>query len=594
LSVKPMKVQAKLFWTYLLLSFLGLSIAGVLIFSSERKRLLTQLEQNMGYQTQLLSNIFSPLLVDSLDIGKIDSLTDELGQKIDSRITIINESGKVVGDSYESGENLLGMENHKDRPEVASALQGKVGKSIRYSHTIKADMLYVASAIQVQKKTIGVARLALPLNELQHQNSMILKLVLLGLFLAFIFSLVLSFGFSNQVTKPLRKMVEVGKKMSEGDFTRRIKIKTKDEIGELGKTLNQMSVELSEKIAEITEDRSQLQSILSSMIEGILAVDQRGKVLLANDALSRMFELNASFYGKPHYEVIRDPELNEFIQEVLSSEQEKRNEISFIHPREGDFLIQSALVKHPREGGIFAVFSFHDITELKRLERVRKDFVANVSHELRTPLTSIKGFVEALQDGAINDPNQSAKFLSIISQHTDRMNKIISDLLQLSQIESKEFGLKIEPFSVKELVEEVVYTLKRSADEKLQNLEVHLHSEDAKVLGDKYKINQALTNLVDNAVKYTPEKGSIKIESRDKGEVVEIAVIDNGIGIPQNDLPRIFERFYTVDKSRSRELGGTGLGLSIVKHIIEAHGGTVNVRSQLGKGSEFIFTLKKT
>jgi len=588
-----MQVQAKLFWTYLLLSFLGLSIAGVLIFSSERKRLLTQLEQNMVYQTQLLSNIFSPLLVDSLDIGKVDSLTDELGQKIDSRITIINERGKVVGDSYESGENLLRMENHKDRPEVASALQGKAGKSIRYSYTIKVDMLYVASPIQVQKKTIGVARLALPLNELQHQQNMILNLVFLGLFLAFIFSLFLSFGFSNQVTKPLRQMVEVGKKMSEGDFTRRIKIKTKDEIQELGKTLNQMSVELSEKIAEITEDRSRLQSILSSMIEGILAVDHRGKVLLANDALSRMFELNASLYGKPHYEVIRDPELNEFIQEVLSSGQEKRNEISFIHPREGDFLIQSALVKHPREGGIFAVFSFHDITELKRLEKARKDFVANVSHELRTPLTSIKGFVEALQDGAINNPEQSSRFLSIISQHTNRMNKIISDLLQLSQIESKEFELKIEPFSLKELVEEVVYSLKRSADGKSQNLEVNLHSEDAKVLGDKYRINQALTNLVDNAVKYTPEKGNIRIESRDKGEVVEIAVIDNGIGIPRNDLPRIFERFFTVDKGRSRELGGTGLGLSIVKHIIEAHGGKVNVQSQLGKGSEFSFTLKK-
>jgi two-component system phosphate regulon sensor histidine kinase PhoR len=208
-------------------------------------------------------------------------------------------------------------------------------------------------------------------------------------------------------------------------------------------------------------------------------------------------------------------------------------------------------------------------------------------------LTSIKGFVEALQDGSINNPEQSFRFLSIISQHTNRMNKIISDLLQLSQIESKEFELKIETFSVKELVEEVVYILRRSADEKLQNLEIHLHSEDAKVLGDKYRINQALTNLVDNAIKYTPEKGTIKIESRDKGELVEIAVIDNGMGIPPNDLPRVFERFYTVDKGRSRELGGTGLGLSIVKHIIEAHGGKVNVRSQLGKGSEFSFTLKK-
>jgi two-component system phosphate regulon sensor histidine kinase PhoR len=588
-----MKVQAKLFWTYLLLSLLGLFIAGALIFSSERKRLLTQLEQNMVYQTQLLSNIFSPLLVDSLDIRKVDSLTDELGQKIDSRITIINDRGEVVGDSYESGESLLRMENHKDRPEVASALLDKVGKSIRYSYTTKLDMLYVAFPIKAQGKIIGVARLALPLAELKHQQNRILNLVILGLLLAFIFSLLLSFGFSNQVAKPLRQMMQVGKKMSEGDFTQRIKIKTKDEIGELGKTLNQMSVELSEKIAEITEDRSQLHSILSSMIEGVLAVDRQGKVLLVNDALSRMFELNASFYGKPHYEVIRDPELNEFIQKVLSSGLKKSKEISFIHPPERDFMIQSALVRQPREGGIFAVFSFHDITELKKLERVRKDFVANVSHELRTPLTSIKGFVEALQDGSINNPEQSFRFLSIISQHTNRMNKIISDLLQLSQIESKEFELKIEPFSLKELVEEVVYILKRSADKKLQNLEVNLHSGDARVLGDRYRINQALTNLVDNAIKYTLEKGTIKIESRDKGELVEIAVIDNGMGILPNDLPRIFERFYTVDKGRSRELGGTGLGLSIVRHIIEAHGGKVNVQSQLGKGSQFSFTLEK-
>jgi two-component system phosphate regulon sensor histidine kinase PhoR len=588
-----MKMRSKLFFTYFLLSFLGLSVAGILIFSSERKRLLTQLEQNMVYQTQLLSFIFSPLLVDSLDIRKVDSLTDELGQKIDSRITIINDRGEVVGDSYESGESLLRMENHKDRPEVASALQGKVGKSIRYSYTIKVDMLYVASPINVQKKTIGVARLALPLAELKHQQNRILNLVFLGLFLAFIFSLLLSFGFSNQVAKPLRQMMQIGKKMSEGDFTQRIRIKTKDEIGELGKTLNQMSVELSEKIAQITEDRSQLQSILSSMIEGVLAVDHRGKVLLANDALSRMFELNASFYGRPHYEIIRDHDLNQFIQAVLFNRKEEKKEISLIHPQERDFMIQSALVKKPREGGIFAVFSFHDITELKKLERVRKDFVANVSHELRTPLTSIKGFVEALQDGAINDPAQSSRFLSIISQHTNRMNKIISDLLQLSQIESKEFELKIEPFALKELVEEVVYTLKRSADQKSQSIEINLYPEGQKVLGDKYRINQALTNLVDNAIKYTPEKGTIKIEIRDKGELLEIAVIDNGTGIPANDLPRIFERFYTVDKGRSRELGGTGLGLSIVKHIIEAHSGTVNVRSQPGKGSEFGFTLKK-
>jgi two-component system phosphate regulon sensor histidine kinase PhoR len=250
-------------------------------------------------------------------------------------------------------------------------------------------------------------------------------------------------------------------------------------------------------------------------------------------------------------------------------------------------------VEQKRKGSISMLFVFHDITELKKTERVRKDFVANVSHELRTPLTSIKGFVEALRDGAINDPEKSLQFLSIISQHADRMNKIVTDLLQLSRIESKDFILKIEPFLVKELLDEVFSTLKSSSEEKSQILEISLPSPDLKIYADRHWITQALTNLVDNAIKYTPEKGKIKIEAKDKGESVEISVIDNGIGIPQKDLPRIFERFYRVDKGRSRESGGTGLGLSIVRHIIEAHGGKVEVKSQEGKGSEFSFRLKK-
>jgi two-component system phosphate regulon sensor histidine kinase PhoR len=588
-----MKLRLKLFLTYLAISFLSLLVAGVLIFSSQRKRFLARLEQNMLFQTQLLSDIFRPTLADSVDIWMVDSLTDVLGEKIGGRITIIDEKGVVIGDSYESGKDLLDMENHKQRPEVASALQDKVGKSFRYSYTTKVDMLYVAFPIKAQKKIIGVARLALPLTQLRYQQNAILNLILLGLFLAFIFSLLLSFGFSNQLTKPLRQMMHIGKRMSQGDFTKKTKIKTNDEIGELGRILNQVSDELSQKIAQITEDKSQLDSILSSMVEGVMAVDPQGRVILVNSALGQMFELNSSFYGKSYHQVICNHNLNQFIREVLSTQQEKTKEISFSLPQKREFMIRSSVVEKQRAGTTFALFVFHDITELKKLDKVRKDFVANVSHELRTPLTSMKGFVEALQDGAINDAEQSSRFLSIISQHTDRMNKIIADLLQLSQIESKELGLKIAPFFVKELVEDVVSTLKRSAEEKSQSIKIDLHSPDQKVLGDKYRISQALTNLVDNAIKYTPEKGDIKIVSRDKGEFAEIAVMDNGIGIPQEDLPRIFERFYTVDKARSRELGGTGLGLSIVKHIIEAHGGEVSVQSLLGKGSEFSFTLKK-
>jgi two-component system phosphate regulon sensor histidine kinase PhoR len=586
-------MQSKLFLTYLLISFLCLSTAGILIFLSERNRSLTQLEQSLLSQAQLLSSIFAGPLHDNLGLTNTDSLADELSHRIQGRITIIDKDGKVVADSYQSGKDLLSMENHKSRPEVALALQNKVGKSIRYSYTIKTDMLYVTSPIKVDSKIIGVARLALPLTDLKHQQNSIIYIIFIAVLVAFIFSLFLSFGFSSRVTQPLRQMMHIGKRISQGDFDQKVKVKTRDEIEELGEILNQMSAELSQKIAHITEDKSQLHSILSSMIEGVLAVDSQGRVLLVNAALSQTFELDTSFYGKTYYEIIRNPDLNQFIHQVLSNRREEKKEIAFIHPKPKDFMIQSAMVEQSGPGAILAIFVFHDITELRKTERIRKDFVANVSHELRTPLTSIKGFVEALKDGAMNSPEQSTRFLSIISQHTDRMNKIISDLLQLSQIESKEVELKIEPFPLKELVEEVVYSLKRSADQKSQSIEINLHSEGQKVLGDKYRINQALTNLVDNAIKYTPERGNIKIQSRDKGDFVEIAVIDNGIGIPPNDLARIFERFYTVDKGRSRELGGTGLGLSIVRHIIEAHGGTVNVRSQAGKGSEFSFTLKK-
>jgi two-component system phosphate regulon sensor histidine kinase PhoR len=588
-----MKFRIKLFLTYLLISLLGLVVAGFLIYSSERNRLLHQLEQNMLGETQLLSQIFLQPLTDSLDMQATDSLTDVLGREIGSRITIIDVQGKVLGDSYESGADLLKMENHKDRPEVASALQGISGKSIRYSYTIKVDMLYVASPIIKEGKVVGVARLALPLTELKRQQHLILNVILLGFAAAFILSLVLNFWFSRRAIEPLQQMIGIGKKMSAGDFSERVRIKTKDEIGELAETLNLMAEELSEKLAQITEDRTQLETILSSMIEGVMAVDRQGKVMLVNHALIRMFELDPAFFGKPHYEVIRDHELNQYIEEVLSSRQEKRKEISFIRPQERDLMIQPAIVEKEGRGAVFALFVFHDITELKRLEKVRKDFVANVSHELRTPLTSIKGFVEALKDGAISDPEQSQRFLSVISQHTDRMNQIISDLLQLSLIESKGIELKIETFSLKELAEEVVSSLKRSAEKKSQSLKIEMESGDQMVMADRYRIGQALTNLVDNAIKYTPEKGSIRIEIRDKGDRAEIAVIDNGTGIPPQDLSRIFERFYTVDKGRSRELGGTGLGLSIVKHIVEAHGGMVRVQSQLGKGSEFGFSLKK-
>jgi two-component system phosphate regulon sensor histidine kinase PhoR len=588
-----MRMRVKLFFTYLLVSFLGLSVAGVLIYSSERRRSLSQLEEGMASQAQLLSQLFSPALVDGPALAEVDSLADQMGRRIRGRITIILKDGKVVADSYLSGAELDGMENHLGRPEITSAMQGRVGTSLRFSHTLNIDMLYVASPIVVRGEVAGVARLALPLTELENRQRVIIYIVLVGLLVAFFLSLLLSYGFARGVTRPLQQMMQVSKRMSQGDFARKIEVGTKDEIGELGDILNQLSVELSRTIAQITEDKSQLDSILSSMMEGVLAVDAEGRVRLANQALKNMFDLDVGFLSRPHYEVIRNHSLNEFIREVLSSRQEKGREISFAQPSERDILIQSALVKPHRDKGIFAVFVFHDISQLKKLERVRKDFVANVSHELRTPLTSIRGFVEALQDGAVAEAEQSVRFLNIISRHVERMNQIISDLLQLSQIESRESKPAVEPFSAKELAQEVADSLRRTATKRSQSLEVSLPSQDPKVLGDRYRIGQALTNLVDNAIKYTPDGGRIRIEVLGRENSVEFGVADSGVGIPPTELPRIFERFYTVDKGRSREMGGTGLGLSIVKHIVEAHGSKITVESEPGKGSRFSFTLKK-
>jgi two-component system, OmpR family, phosphate regulon sensor histidine kinase PhoR len=588
-----MRMHFKLFLTYLIISFLGLVIAGLLISNSQREIVLSQTEQNLVSQTFLIAELLKDKVKDHVDISSTDSLVDQLGQKVQGRITLIAVDGKVIGDSYKSGRELLKMENHLQRPEVLEALKGKTGESIRYSSTIQTDMLYLALPIKSEGKIIGIARLAVPLTQVRKQQNRIVTIIIFGLGIAFVVSFFFSWSFSTRVTNPLREMMRFARAISQGEFTHKIRVKTKDEIGELAEILNRMSAQLREKIIQITEERAQLSAVLSTMIEGVLAVDPQGKVLLMNQALAQMFQIDPAFSGKYHYEIIRNHQLNQFIQIVLSERKAKSQELSAIYPSEKIFMVQSAVSQEYRNELIGAVLVFHDITEIKKLEKVRRDFVANVSHELLTPLTSIKGFVEALKDGAINEPQKSTRFLSIISQHTDRMNKIVSDLLQLSQIESKDFELKIEPFLIKDLFEEILLAIKPSANKKLQTIEIHLPSKDQRVLGDRHRIGQVLTNLVDNAIKYTPEKGNIKMESRDKGEFIEIAVIDNGMGIPQSDLPRIFERFYRVDKGRSRELGGTGLGLSIVKHIIEAHGGKVNVQSQLGKGSEFSFALKK-
>jgi two-component system phosphate regulon sensor histidine kinase PhoR len=328
------------------------------------------------------------------------------------------------------------------------------------------------------------------------------------------------------------------------------------------------------------------------MVEGVLVLDCKGTILLANAALERMFHLShQAVVGRPALEVLRHYPLIELIKTVLDTRTHQSQEVRVQTDRERYFQVQASVTPNCRDQEVCAVLVFHDITEIKRLERVRKDFVANVSHELRTPLTSIKGYIEALLDGAKDDPQQRLEFLQILQKHADRLNNLIVDLLALSQIESGQYQWKREQVKATDIIERAISILKPMAESKKQSLSVLLPDNPEPLVGDAEKLSQVLINLLDNAIKYTPEGGKINLEVQQTQDTIEIAVNDTGIGIPKKDLPRIFERFYRVDQARSRELGGTGLGLSIVKHIIEAHGGRVCVESEIGKGSRFTVIL---
>ena len=438
------------------------------------------------------------------------------------------------------------------------------------------------------------------------------KIIFWGALLALVVVLGAGLMVGRAITKPLRQMTALTGDIASGDFSGQIKVSSKDEIGELAQAFNRMAGELKTKIQTISEDKNQMWAVLASIIEGVLAIDRNEKVVFFNPALEKLFHLSKEkIKGKFFWEVIRNNELNVLLKEALEKRKLQVKELTlFFSEGERAFQVHALPIKgEPRSSsftnslpeeeqgqedisGVVAVL--YDITEIKNLERMRMEFVANVSHELRTPLTSIKGFVETLKDGAIDDARNSRRFLNIIETHTERLDNLINDLLELSKIESRELKMDFQAVNLRELTEEVVANFKGAMERKGLVAAVDFPGQFPQVKADPEKIKQVFSNLIDNAIKFTPKNGRICIRAVDKEKEARIEVSDTGIGIPPEHLPRLFERFYRVDKARSRELGGTGLGLSIIKHIVQAHGGKVGVESEFGQGSKFFFTLPKT
>jgi two-component system phosphate regulon sensor histidine kinase PhoR len=426
------------------------------------------------------------------------------------------------------------------------------------------------------------------------------KTFLLSFLVSFIILIPLAYFLARSLTHPILEVAHRAIQLVSRTFDREVQVDAKDELGSLSKAISEMGLQLRNKMEEISKEKDYLQTILKGMMEGVLVVDGRSRILMVNDALRDLLSLSWDVADKMPLEIIRNAELEGAIREVIEDGRERGFELTL--PSSGGRTfevnvvgIRSSPEEMSKEGEKIrgAITVFHDITRLKELEKIRQDFVANVSHELRTPLTTIKGYAETLLEGALKE-EVAFQFVQVIKRHTDRLTKIVEDLLMLSKIESKEFQLKMEVISLQDLIDDVIDFVKEPAEKKKISVSRTETPSSLALRADRSYLEQVLTNLLDNAIKYTPEGGRIAISAIEKDQrEIQFSIEDNGIGIPREDIPRIFERFYRVDKGRSQELGGTGLGLSIVKHLVQAHGGRVWVESQLGKGSTFYFTLPK-
>jgi two-component system phosphate regulon sensor histidine kinase PhoR len=577
-------IRAKLFSASLALIVVSLAAGELYLRPAIESDLLARIRADLSARLALVAEEARVLAATGETTNTVwDDLADRLGPLAHARVTFIDRQGVVRGDSELSGEALDRVENHGSRPEVRAALDGRTTDEIRFSATLRRRLLYAATPAGNM-----VARISLPLAEVDQAVARLRAILVVGGLVALLAALLMSSAAVVLVSRALRRVTAIARRMSAGDLDVRSRLDTRDEVGDLGRALDHLAENLSRSLRELRDDRDLLGRILEAMREGVLVLDSERRILLFNGSLREMLLLDTADLGRPAIEVVRNAELQILVDAAIAGQEPVTGEIEVAGLRPRRLLVHATrLVGEPR----CVLVVLFDVTEVRRLETVRKDFVANVSHELRTPIAAVMSAAETLRTAAQTDPAAAGSFVAMIERNARRLGDLVQDLLELSRIESKEFRLTTDTFDLAGVVARAMGFHEERATEKRMRMSAMLPSTLPAVRGDATALERVLSNLIDNAIKYCPEGAAVAVTAEDLGGKLRVTVSDDGPGIEARHLPRLFERFYRCDAGRSRAMGGTGLGLSIVKHLVEAMGGTVEVESSPGQGARFSFTV---
>jgi two-component system, OmpR family, phosphate regulon sensor histidine kinase PhoR len=575
-------IQWKITLPFIALITVCIGVMGIYLVNYLDDNQTDNLRNNLTNEAKITAVASQPFFDSSTAV--LEDLARQIGENINARVTIIALDGTVLGDSEEIPAN---MDNHATRPEVIAAITAGYGESIRFSDTLKEEMMYVAVPIQNNGRLLGVARIALPVSDVRNSVNHVKIVIGLAIGVTIILAGFAAWLIARITTRPIREITRASRKMAAGDLKQKILVRSRDEAGELGQAFNEMSGNIRKLVEGISAERSQLVTVLSNMTDGVIVTDKEDNITLVNKSAGELFNFQpGDVIGKTVIEATHDHEVANLAKRCLATGGELNTQIELIPTGRYLRVIAISITGNIISG---CLLLFQDLTELRNLQTMRRELVGNISHDLRTPLAGVKVMVETLRDGAIDDKAAAVDFLRRIEDEIDRLTQMVAELTQLSRIEAVNAELKTEPVNLNGLIRDVIPQLKPLAEKQNIALNLMLSDKLPAVSVDRERLSQTITNLIHNAIKFNRTGGGVTISTDSDDNAVTVKVSDTGIGIPQKDLSRVFERFYKADKSRANR--GSGLGLAIARHTIEAHGGTIRVESEEGKGSVFSFTL---